>query len=63
MKSLKKGPEYGLQKAGCKKQGRCYPEAAAWPLLFLNYNDPVFFCTLFFDFGPFFTGSQIDPCF
>ena len=45
--TLKKGPKYGLQKAGCKKQGHCYSkrEEAAWPLLFLNKNDPVF-CTL-----------------
>jgi hypothetical protein len=33
----KKDPKYGLQKAGCKRQG----------LLFLNNNDPVF-CTLLF---------------
>ena len=31
-------------------------EEAAWPLLFLNNNDPVFFTFLF-------SGSQTDPCF
>ena len=36
----KPGPKYGLQKAGRRKQ-------AAWPLLFLNNNDPVFFTLLF----------------
>ena len=38
-----------LKKAGSKKQGHCYSkrEKAAWPLLFLNNNDPVF-CTLLF---------------
>ena len=43
-----------LKKAGCKKQGHCYSkrEEAAWPLLFLNNNDPVF-CTLLFS-GPYF---------
>jgi hypothetical protein len=42
-----------LKKAGSKKQGHCYSkrEEAAWPLLFLNKNDPVF------------SGSQTDPCF
>ena len=42
-----------LQKAGCKKQGHCYlkREVAAWPLLFLNTNDPVF-CNLLFS-GPY----------
>ena len=46
----KKGLKYGLQKAGCKKQGHCYSnrEGAAWPFLFLNNNDPVF-CTLLFE--------------
>ena len=57
-----------MQKAGCKKQGHCHSkrEEAAWPLLFLNNNDPVF-CTLRFSgpyFGPdFFSGSHTDPCF
>jgi hypothetical protein len=34
-----------LKKAGSKKQGHCYSkrEEAAWPLLFLNKNDPIFF--------------------
>jgi hypothetical protein len=38
-----------LKKAGYKKQGHYYSkrEEAAWPLLFLNNNDPVF-CTLLF---------------
>ena len=38
-----------LKKAGSKKQGHCYleKEEAAWLLLFLNTNDPVF-CTLLF---------------
>ena len=33
-----------LKKAGSKKQGNYYSkrEEAAWPLLFLNNNDPVF---------------------
>ena len=49
--TLKKklGPKYGVQKAGCKKQGHCYSkreEAAAF-FSFLNNNDPVF-CTLLF---------------
>jgi hypothetical protein len=45
----KSGPKYGLQKAGCKKQGHCYSkrEEARLSFLFLNDNDPVF-CTLFF---------------
>ena len=39
---------------GYKKQGHCYSkrEEAAWSLLFLNINDPVFwhpaFCNPFF---------------
>ena len=43
-----------LKKAGSKKQGHCYSkrEEAAWPLLFLNNNDPVF-CNLLFS-GPYF---------
>ena len=63
----KSGQKYGIQKAGCKKQGHCYSkrEEAAWPLLFLNNNDPVFlhpaFCKPYF--GRFFTGWQTDPCF
>jgi hypothetical protein len=57
-----------LKKAGSKKQGHRYSkrEEAAWPLLFLNKNDPVFFTLLFSGpyFGPdFFSGSQTDPCF
>ena len=45
----KSDPKYGMQKAGCKKQGHCYSkrEEAAEPLLFLSNNDPVF-CTLLF---------------
>ena len=33
-----------LKKTGCKKKGHCYSkrEEAAWLLLFLNNNDPVF---------------------
>ena len=48
--TLKKlGPKYGVQKAGCKKEGDCYSkrEEAAWTFLFLSNNDPVF-CTLLF---------------
>ena len=37
--TLKKGPKYGLQKAGCKKHGS---EEARLPLLFLSNNDPVY---------------------
>ena len=52
--TLKKGPRYWLQKAGYKKSES--REEAAWPLLFLNNNDPVFlhpaFCIPYF--GPFF---------
>ena len=42
-----------LKKAGSKKQGHCYSkrEEAAWHLLFLNNNDPVFFTFLFI--GPY----------
>ena len=42
-----------LRKAGSKKQGHCYSkrEVAAWSLLFLNTNDPVF-CNLLFS-GPY----------
>ena len=49
----------GCKKQGAKKQGHCYSkrEEAAWPLLFLQ---PAF-CNPYF--GPFFTGSQTDPCF
>ena len=38
-----------VQNMGCKKQDNCYSkrEEGAWPLLFLNKNDPVF-CTLLF---------------
>ena len=45
--NLKKVPKYGLQKAGCKKQGHYYSrrEYVRLPLLCLNINDPVF-CTL-----------------
>ena len=45
----KQGPKYGVQKAGCKKQGHCYSkrEEAAALFSFLNNNDPVF-CTLLF---------------
>ena len=33
----------GCKKQGAKKQGHCYSkrEEAAWPLLFLNNNDPL----------------------
>ena len=52
-----------LKKAGCKKQGHCYSkrEEAAWPLLFLNNNEPAFFTLLFSGpyFGPdFFQGHK-----
>jgi hypothetical protein len=42
----KQGAKSRVQKVGCKKQGHCYSkrEGVAWPLLFLNNNDPVF-CT------------------
>ena len=38
-----------FQKAGCKNQGHCYSkrEEAAWSLLFLNNNDPVFLHSAF----------------
>ena len=50
------------KKQGAKKQGHCYLKRgeAAWPLLFFKHNDPAF-CNPYF--GPFFTGSQTDPCF
>ena len=40
----KQGPKYGVQKAGCKKQGHCYSkrEEAAWSFLSLSNNDPIF---------------------
>ena len=50
----KKVQKNRLQKAGCQKTGSLLlkREEAAWPLLFLNNNDPVFrhpvFCNLFF---------------
>ena len=39
----------GCKNQGAKNQGQCYSkkEEAAWSLLFLNNNDPVF-CTLLF---------------
>ena len=39
--NFKKGPKYGLQKAGCKKQGHCHSKSEeAWlPFLFLSEND------------------------
>ena len=52
----------GCKKQGAKKQGHCYSkrEEAAWPLLFLNNNDPVFlhpaFCNPYL--GPFFLKFQ-----
>ena len=57
-----------LKKAGCKKRGQCYSkrEEAAWPLLFLNNNDPVFLQPAFFRYifwTWFFSGLQTDPCF
>ena len=59
-----------LKKQGAKQQGQCYSkrEEEAWPLLFLNNDDPVF-CTLLFSgpyFGPvFFQGCKHIqyPCF
>ena len=48
----------GCKKQGAKNQGHCYSkrEEAAWPLLFLNNNDPAFlhpaFCNPYF--GAFF---------
>ena len=53
---------------GCKKRGHCYSKRkeAAWPLLFLNNNDPVF-CTLFFATHIldliFFQGHKLTPVF
>ena len=52
-----------LKKAGRKKQGQFYSkwEEAAWPLLFLNNNDPVFCNQLLSGpyFGPdFFQGHK-----
>ena len=40
----------GCKKQGAKKQGHCYSkrEEAAWPLLFLNNNEPDLFFTLLF---------------
>ena len=37
---------------GCKKQGHCYSKRkeAAWPLLFLNNNDPIFLQPIFWTF-------------
>ena len=45
----KRSRKIGCKKKGAKKQGHCYSkrEEAAWPLLFLNNNDPVF-CNLLF---------------
>ena len=55
--TLKKGPKYGLQKAGCKKHGS---EEARLILLFLNNIDPVYldpaFCNPYV--GPFFQTSR-----
>ena len=41
----KSDPKYGLQKAGCKKQGHCYPkrEGARLPICTLVYITPKFF--------------------
>ena len=46
----KQGPKYGVQKAGCKKQGHCYSkrEEAAALFVFLNNNDFVFPIPSFF---------------
>ena len=43
-----------LKNACRKKQGHCYSkrEETAWPLLFLNNNDPVFSNLLFPGPGP-----------
>ena len=50
----------GCEKQGVKKQGHCYSkrEEAAWHLLFLNNNDPVFWHPTFGNlyFGPFLQG-------
>jgi len=42
---LKKGPKYGLQKAGCKKQGQCYSkrEEARLDLIFFQGHKPTNF--------------------
>ena len=60
----KKVPKYGFQKAGSKKQGHCYSkeeEEAAWPLLFLDDNDPAF-CNPYF--GPdYFQGHKLTHVF
>ena len=54
-----------LKKAGSKKQGHCYSksEEAAWPLLFLNKNDPVLFLFSGPYFGPDFTRVTNRPMF
>ena len=52
----------GCKKQGAKIQGHCYTkkEKAAWPLLVLNKNNPVFlhpaFCKPYF--GPFLQGHK-----
>ena len=52
----------GCKMQGAKKQGHYYSkrEGAAWPLLILNNNDPVFihpsFCNPYF--GPFLHGHE-----
>ena len=63
----KQGPKYGVQKAGCKKQGHCYSkreEAAAlfsfWIIMTLFFA-PCFLHPIFLTW--FFSGSQTDPCF
>ena len=57
--TLKKGSKIWVAKSMVQKtQGNCYSkrEEAAWPLLFLNNNDPVIlhpaFCNQYY--GPFF---------
>ena len=54
----------GCKKQGTNKQGHCYSkrEEAAWPLLLLNNNDPVF-CTMLFttNIFDFISGSQTNP--
>ena len=57
-----------LKKAESKKQGHCYSkrEEAAWPLLFLNKNDPIFSPCFFSGpyFGPdFFQGHKLTHVF
>ena len=55
--TLKKGPKYGFQIAGCKKTGS---------LLFKKRRSSLFFCILLFathSLDPFFAGSKTDPCF